>query len=120
MADVTLAGRVAAQSRFNWKELRFARNWIYLVPALIFFVGYEVYPILRVLWISFTDYHYLRQGPANFVGLQNYANALADPLVSQGLLRALEFTAIFLPGLICVPLLLAILVDRVQTKWLSA
>jgi len=63
-------------------------NWIFLLPALIFFVGYMLYPILRVLFISFTDYRYLSRDPANFVGLQNYIEALSDPLVYQGLWRA--------------------------------
>ena len=35
--------------------------WLFLLPALVFFVGYQVYPIFRVLWISFTDYQFLSQ-----------------------------------------------------------
>src|SRR5260221_9092615 len=120
MAEITAPSRVAGASRINWKELRHSSNWIFLIPALIFFIGYEVYPILRVLWISFTDYHYLRQSAANWVGLQNYLTAFSDPLVGQGLLRALAFTMIFLPGLVCVPLFLAILLDRVKGKWIGA
>ncbi len=120
MAEITAPSRVAGASRINWKELRHSSNWVFLIPALIFFIGYEVYPILRVLWISFTDYHYLRQSAANWVGLQNYLTAFTDPLVGQGLLRALAFTVIFLPGLVCVPLFLAILLDRVKGKWIGA
>jgi multiple sugar transport system permease protein len=105
-----------ASSQRWWKTLTHGRNWIYLLPALIFFVGYQVYPILRVFWISFTDYHYLRQQPAQFIGFQNYVNAFGDQIMYQGLLRAATFTAIFLPGTIFVPLFVAILVDRVKTR----
>ena len=28
-------------------------TWLFLLPALLFFAGYQVYPILRVTWISF-------------------------------------------------------------------
>ena len=96
-----------------------AGNWIFLLPTLIFFIGWQVYPILRVLWMSFTDYHFLRREPAQWVGLLNYANALADPLLLTGLLRAATFTALFLPGMIFVPMLLAILVDRVSHPTLA-
>src|SRR5579859_3386987 len=120
MAEITAPHSAVGASRINWKELRHVSNWVFLIPALIFFVGYEVYPILRVLWMSFTDYHYLRQGAATWVGLQNYVTAFSDPLVGQGLLRALAFTVIFLPGLVCVPLFLAILLDRVKGKWIGA
>jgi len=44
-------------------------HWVFLVPTLIFFVGWQVYPIFRVLWMSFTDYHFLRNQPAAPVGV---------------------------------------------------
>ena len=101
-------------------DLRGTGNWIFLLPMLFFFIGYQAYPILRVLWISFTDYKYLRTEPANWVGLENYRNALADPIMYSGLLRAVEFTLMFLPGTILLPLLLAVLIDRVAHPRLAA
>ena len=98
----TLAGRFSA--------------WLFLLPALLFFAGYQVYPILRVTWISFTDFEYLGGDPAAWVGLANYAEALRDPLLWAGLGRAAWFTLMFLPGTIVFPLLLAILVDRVGNR----
>ena len=93
--------------------------WMFLLPALLFFVGYQVYPIVRVVWISFTDYQFLTNAPANWVGFDNYANALRDPLMWQSLWRACLFTLMFLPGTIILPLLLAILVDRVNEPRLA-
>jgi ABC-type sugar transport system permease subunit len=92
-----------------------------LVPALFFFVTYMLYPLLQVVYISFTDYRYLRvDAPVNFVGLKNFIEALQDPIVHTGLLRAATFTAIFLPGVIFIPLFVAILVDRVQNPRLAS
>ena len=93
--------------------------WLFLLPALAFFVGYQVYPIIRVLWISFTDYQFLKQEPANWVGFDNYITAFNDPLMWQSLWRAALFTIMFLPGTIIFPLLLAILVDRVTNQRLA-
>jgi multiple sugar transport system permease protein len=90
--------------------------WWFLLPAVFFFVGYQVYPILRVLWISFTDYQFLSQEPANFVGLENYIEAARDPLMWVSLWRAALFTIMFLPGTIILPLLLAVLIDRVPNQ----
>ena len=61
--------------------VRQGTNWVFLLPTLFFFIGWQVYPIFRVLWMSFTDYHFLRNQPAQWVGLLNYTNALSDPLV---------------------------------------
>ena len=93
--------------------------WLFVLPALLFFVGYQIYPIVRVVWISFTDYQFLTNAPANWVGLDNYLNALHDPLMWRSLWRAALFTLMFLPGTIILPLLLAILVDRVSEPRLA-
>src|SRR6266849_6386289 len=116
MARISTSTNMAGVLGWNWKRLRHSINWLYLIPALIFFIGYQVYPIFQVLFISFTDYHYLRHDPVNWTGFQNYVNAFNDPLVLQGLARAATFTALFLPGTILVPLFLAVLVDRVKSK----
>ena len=96
-----------------------ASTWMFLAPALIFFIWYQVYPIIRVVWMSFTDFEFLRDDPAKYVGFSNYLAAMNDPLMWASLGRAGLFTAMFLPGTIIFPLLLAILVDRVQHKRLG-
>jgi multiple sugar transport system permease protein len=74
---------------------------------------------VRVFIISFTDYHYLRRDPVQWVGFENYVNALGDSIAHQGLIRAAYFTLLFLPACIFIPLLLAILIDRVKQPRLS-
>jgi ABC-type sugar transport system permease subunit len=101
----------------RWLEQ--ANIWVFLLPALAFFVGYQVYPIIRVVWISFTDFQFLTNEPARFVGWANYVEALNDPLMWTSLWRAFLFTVMFLPGTIIFPLLLAILVDRVTNPRLA-
>lgn len=120
MATQTLAPKPARTTHRFWHGLTHGINWLYMLPALFFFLAYMLYPLLQVVYISFTDYYYLRVGaPVSFVGLKNFAEALADPVVHTGLLRAAIFTAIFLPGVIFIPLFVAILVDRVQNPRLA-
>ena len=94
-------------------------DWLFLAPALIFFIGYQVWPIVRVLWLSFTNFQFLSDKPAQWVGFDNYAQALRDPLMWASLGRAALFTIMFLPGTIILPLFLAILVDRVANQRLA-
>ncbi|PKO21892.1 MAG: sugar ABC transporter permease [Chloroflexi bacterium HGW-Chloroflexi-1] len=119
MSSITLPRRGARRRRSLMARTRGWGNWIYLLPAALFFFMYMAYPILRSMWMSFTNYQYLSTEPAQFVGLQNFANALNDPLFHLGLLRAATFTAIFLPGVIFIPLFVAILVDRVGNQRLA-
>ena len=94
-------------------------EWVFLAPALVFFIGYQVWPIVRVLWMSFTNFQLLSDKPAQWVGFDNYAQALHDPLMWASLGRAALFTLMFLPGTIILPLLLAILVDRIANQRLA-
>lgn len=127
MAETTISDRVterrAPRANTLGSQMTNVRNtmnpWWFLLPTLVFFIGYQAYPIIRVLWISFTDYQYLSSEPANFVGFDNYIMAFQDPLMWKSLWRATLFTIMFLPGTIILPLLLAILVDRVTNQKLA-
>lgn len=127
MAETTVSDRMTALPSRHTDALgarmaalrRGMSAWWFLFPAVFFFVGYQVYPIFRVLWISFTDYEFLSSDPAQFVGFSNYITALHDPLMWASLWRAALFTIMFLPGTIILPLLLAILVDKVTNPRLA-
>jgi multiple sugar transport system permease protein len=116
-SEVELGARVAAG------PIRVVRKgvaeWLFLAPAVVFFIGYQVWPIARVLWLSFTNFQFLSDKPAQWIWFDNYAQALKDPLMWTSLWRAALFTMMFLPGTIILPLLLAILVDRVSNQRLA-
>lgn len=99
------------------KLASFPASWLFLLPTIILFLGWQLYPIVRVAWLSFTDYHFLRTSQStHWIGLRNYREAFADPLVRKGLLRAAGFTALFLPGMIFIPMFLAVLIDRITNN----
>jgi len=113
------ARRTGALGQYGVRLRQGVGTWLFLFPAVAFFAAYQVWPIIRVLWMSFTDYQFLSETPSHWVWLENYKNALSDPLMWAGLGRAAEFTIMFLPGTIILPLLLAILVDRVKSRGLA-
>jgi ABC-type sugar transport system permease subunit len=123
MAQLTLAQtrpERPALTRFGDWLFRYGVPWVFLLPTILFFVGWAIFPIARVAWFSLLDYKpIIADRPVTFIGLQNYADALADPLMRQGLIRAGAFTALFLPGMIFIPMFLAVLIDRVTSSRLS-
>jgi len=72
----------------------FRRPWdkwglIFLLPGVIFFAAIFIYPTIRTVGVSFTDYNLLQ--PPKFTGLSNYAT-----LVSQGIfLDSAKVTALY-------------------------
>src|SRR5689334_19518742 len=102
-----VAARRSEPSRLSVWWGRNMTGWIFLIPTLFFFCGWALYPILQVFDAE--------RKTGNFVGLTNYINAIQDPLVHIGLLRAAVFTVMFLPGTIFIPMILAIMIDRVRS-----
>ena len=62
---------------------------------------------MTTFWIRF---------PANWVGLQNYRDVLSDGLFWRGVWRAFIFTSIFVPGMILIPMVIAVL-HRPGHQW---
>jgi multiple sugar transport system permease protein len=124
MAQTVARDEMALRSRRIASPFRLLRRdaggWLFLLPALLFFIGYQIWPIVRVVWLSFTDFQFLSDQPAHWVGFDNYVTALRDPLLWVSLWRAALFTIMFLPGTIILPLLLAVLIDRVTNPRLAA
>jgi multiple sugar transport system permease protein len=99
---------------------RYIPGYAFMLPMFAFLLLYQVYPILNVLWLSFTNYRYLYPDNTAFVGLRNYIYTIQDPIFWQGIGQAAEFTAIFIPGGVLFPMVLALLLDRVQQKQISS
>lgn len=92
------------------------RTYPYLIPAIVFFVGWQVLPIFDAFRVSLTDDKFLDKEAPNFIGLDNYRTLINDELFRQGIIRALIFTSIFVPGMILIPMLVAVLIDRVTNN----
>ena len=62
---------------------------IFVLPAVLFFAAFSVFPVLYGLWLSLTRTSLLN--PGHFVGLGNYAAMPRDPLFGTALANTLEF-----------------------------
>lgn len=80
-------------------------TFLFLLPWLVTFGLFSLYPLLDSFWISFTRYNPI-QGPPRFVGLANYQRLLSDPLFW----KSLGNTAFFVIGTIPLTTAAALLV----------
>lgn len=83
--------------------------YILLAPFAAAFTLSIVLPLGYALVISF----YKRQmiGGTSFVGMENYARALADPLLREGVGRVLLFLAVQVPVMLLIAMLAALAID---------
>src|SRR3954453_19876879 len=86
-----------------------ATPYLFLLPALALIGVFVVYPILAVVYYSFTDYDIVR--PPVWVGLQNFQRILGDETFWLALTHSLIYLVVT-PTLIALSVVLAIVVNR--------
>jgi putative chitobiose transport system permease protein len=86
-----------------------ATPYIFLLPALALIAVFVVYPILAVVYYSFTDYDIVR--PPVWVGLDNFARVFADRTFWLALTHSIVYLLVT-PILIILSIGLAIVVNR--------
>ena len=84
---------------------------LFLLPALILFLLFVIYPIFRSIYFSMFDWNGL--GPAvDFVGLENFKNILTDKVFLKALRNVLLIIVFSLGLQLPLALALAVLVGR--------
>jgi multiple sugar transport system permease protein len=83
---------------------------LFISPVLLGFAVFYLYPTVRGLWWSFTDYSLL--GEARFVGLDNYAEVLGDGEFWNSMRVTLYYVVFNVVSQTLLALLLAALMHR--------
>lgn len=103
---------VAPPRRRNRRARFRITPWLFLLPALLWYLAFLVYPMYQSLVISFMDWDGLSAN-IKFVGLENYRNLFfEDPTARVALINNILWTL----GTLLIPtvigLLLAVALDR--------
>ncbi|MFC4597547.1 carbohydrate ABC transporter permease [Cohnella hongkongensis] len=101
-------------SKASWKEMGLA--YLMIFPALFFFVLYLIYPLFKSLRMSLYDYSGIGS-LTDFVGLANYAEALADKQFYNAMANNFTLMAIELVVSLTVAFVLAYFLYRGVFGW---
>ena len=83
--------------------------YLFLAPALVLIATFIVYPIVSVIYYSFTDYSI--STPPVWTGLDNYTKLIGDPTFWLALTHSIVYLVVT-PILIVLSIGLAIIVNR--------
>jgi putative chitobiose transport system permease protein len=83
--------------------------YLFLTPALIVISVFILYPIIAVIYYSFTDYSIVT--PPVWIGIKNYQQLVKDTVFWQALSHSLIYLLVT-PVLIILCIILAIIVNR--------
>jgi alpha-glucoside transport system permease protein len=87
---------------------------LYVGPAVLFLLVYQVYPALQTVYLSFMD-----RRSQSFVGLENYKYVFTSQTMLRAFKNNLLWLVVFTAGTVGLGLLFAILVDRVKYERLA-
>ena len=65
--------------------------FLFISPALALLIFLSIWPLIRLIWLSFTDYSVTRDVPATFLGLDNYVDVITSPVTQKRALTTLIF-----------------------------
>lgn len=85
--------------------------WVLLAPSIIIMLIFTVYPILRSIYLSLTNYSFGMEAPV-FIGIQNYVNLFKSALFWKVMGNTFVFALMTVIPSMVIGLLLALLVNR--------
>lgn len=85
--------------------------FVLLLPWIITFLVFWLYPLIHAFWLSFTDYKTLTN-QAVFVGIKNYKKLFNDDVFLIALKNTALFTFITVPITTAISLFLAVLLNN--------
>jgi multiple sugar transport system permease protein len=112
-----VGGRPAPRKKVS-KKKRFLRSrWhetgvagLFLLPALLGFLVFFLYPTLRGIYLSFTSYDLL--SPPQWIGIDNFTKLWHDPLFWNALKVTFEYVVINIGAQTVLAVGLAVLIHR--------
>ena len=85
---------------------------LFIIPTVVFLIVFNIFPLVYSLGYSFTDFRASVNEPANFIGLQNYRELLADEYIWQNFSVTAKYVLVSVGGQVIVGFGAALLLNR--------
>lgn len=94
-------------------------GYLFLLPSLIFFIGFVVLPMFLCIWNSLTDAN-MHASEVSFVGLQNFINLWKDKTFLEALGNTFIIVLVSVPVVCAFSLWVSSAIYKMNGKLLSA
>lgn len=86
--------------------------WLFLLPALFFFINVVVIPFIMGIVYSFTDWNGFSFAGSNFVGMKNYVRIFSDKQFLSSFLLTFKYSIVMVLTVNVIGFFLALLVTQ--------
>ena len=95
-------------------------GYLFMLPSLIFFVGFVIIPMFACIFMSLTDANMHSQSAASFVGLKNFTALLSDKTFLEALRNTFVIVIVSVPTVCAFSLWVSSAIYKMNGKLLSA
>ena len=95
-------------------------GYMFLLPSLIFFVGFVIIPMFVCIFNSLTDVNMNTAGMGNFVGLKNFTDLWQDATFKEALWNTFVIVIVSVPTVCAFSLWVSSAIYKLNGKLLSA
>ena len=85
---------------------------LFILPGFLLFFTFVIGPMIYSFRISLFDWNIVKPEKSEWIGLENYAKALGDPIFRRAVLNTLVYTIVTVPGQIIIGLIVAVLLNQ--------
>lgn len=101
--------------KLNRKSRAFLNTLIFLLPALVIYTVFRIFPAFASFFYGFTDWNGMSKS-FNFVGLQNFAEMFRDDLILASIKNTIVYSLVVTVLQNVLGVLLAVLVDNQRIR----
>ena len=93
----------------KYKAENSPKAWLFLLPALIFIILFNVYPLIRTFIMSLQSNSILNP---QFVGIENFRFVLSDPKFHLALKNTLFYAIVVVPASLIISMVIALILNN--------
>ena len=91
-------------------------GWAFILPAGVGLIAFYIWPLIRGIWLSFTEYNLLT--PEKFTGVANYQRMIRDDTFWNAIWVTLEYVVLNIGFQTILALAIAVLMQRLTQSTL--
>ena len=85
-----------------------------IAPSTILLMALTVFPLIFIIYYSFTDYYFLNKAGAQFIGIENFKNIINDTYFRQALYNTVKFTILAVVSEVTIGLIMALFINSLN------
>lgn len=100
--------------KLTLRSQRLIIPYIFLLPGLIFFLVFQLYPLFQGIQMSFFNWSLMPTKPSIFIGFDNYVRAFSDPIFATAVQNTVAYTLITVPAQMALAMAAAVLLNSIR------